>query len=165
MAGFDKYLNGALARAGQEARLDGSTTVEAQHLLLAIAADAGTPAAVALESVGLDRAAIRAALDREFADSLGAVGVSASAFDVPPATPDPKRQARLGASVQLALDRAVKAARGAELQPAHLLVGIVQADVGTVPRALAIAGIERAELVTLIQRTVTGQPNAEWETT
>ena len=44
MTGFDKYLKRMLDGAATEARLDGSTTVEAQHLLLAIAADAGSSA-------------------------------------------------------------------------------------------------------------------------
>jgi hypothetical protein len=39
VAGFDRYLKTMLDQAGTKARLDSSTTVEAQHLLLAIAAD------------------------------------------------------------------------------------------------------------------------------
>jgi len=155
MAGFDKYLKTVLERAGDEARQDGSTTVEAQHLLLAIAADPGTPVAGALNSAGLDRAAIRTALDHEFADSLGAAGVSASAFDVPPATPDPHRQPQPGASIQLTLERATKAAASAELRPEHLLIGILQAEIGTVPRALVLADVDRTALLARIQQTLT----------
>jgi ATP-dependent Clp protease ATP-binding subunit ClpA len=157
VAGFDKYLKTILARAGHEAQLDGSTTVEAQHLMLAIAADPGTAAGSALISAGLDRAAIREALNREFEHSLGTAGVSASAFDLPPATPDPNRQPHLGASVQLTLERAAKAAAGSDLQPAHLLIGILQAEVGTVPRALALTDVDRADLIARIQQTPTGQ--------
>jgi D-alanyl-D-alanine carboxypeptidase len=159
VAGLDKYLKGVLDRAGDEARRDGSTAVEAQHLLLAIAAAPGTPVAGALLSAGLDHAAIRAALDREFTYSLGAAGISASAFDIAPATPEPHRQPHLGASVQLALERATKAAAGSDLQPAHLLLGIVQAEVGTVARALTMAGVDRAALLSRIQQTLTGQAN------
>ena len=50
--------NGALKtmldQARTEARLDGSTTVEAQHLLLGIAADPGSAAGRVLASAGLD---------------------------------------------------------------------------------------------------------------
>jgi ATP-dependent Clp protease ATP-binding subunit ClpA len=154
VSGFDRYLQGVLDRAAGEARRDGSAAVEAQHLLLAIAADAGTPTADALGAVGLDRAAIRAALDREFAHSLDAVGVAPSTFGVPPATPDPRRRLPLGSSVQLTLERAVKAAAGADLRPAHLLLGILRAEVGTVPRALALAGVDRVDLAARVAQTL-----------
>jgi len=155
VADFPKYLQGVLDRAGDEARLDGSAAVEAQHLLLAIAADPASGAAVgALAAAGLDRAAIRAALDREFIHSLQAVGVSPATFDLPPATPDPHRRPQPGASFQLTLERTIKSAAGATPQPAHLLLGILQADVGTVPRALALTGVDRAKLAAHVQRTL-----------
>ncbi|GAA3779837.1 hypothetical protein GCM10022225_80100 [Plantactinospora mayteni] len=155
MPGFDRYLKDVLDRAGQEARLDGSTTVEAHHLLLAIAADPASSAGGALASAGLGRAAIREALDREYAHSLSMVGVSASAFDAAAATPDPDRRPHPGASVRLTLERALQATAGTQPQPLHLLVAILQADVGTVPRALALAGVDRTDLVARIQ-TMTG---------
>ena len=160
MVRFDRYLKTVLAGAGDEARLDGSATVEAHHLLLVIAGDAGTAAARALVAAGLDRDRVRAALDREFEQSLAAVGVSASAFGVPPATPDPHRQPHPGASIQLALERAARAAGGAELQPAHLLVGILRADAGPVPRALALAGVDRVGLIDRIEQSLTRPASA-----
>jgi D-alanyl-D-alanine carboxypeptidase len=146
MAGFDKYLTTVLDRAAAEARLDGSPTVEAQHVLLAIAADQGVATGRVLASAGLDRGAIRAALDREFEHSLSVVGVGRSAFGLPPATPDPRRAPQLGASTRLALERGVKSSGRQGPRPAHLLLGILQAEAGTVPRALALAGVDRAEL-------------------
>ena len=155
VAGFDKYLQGVLDKAGDEARLDGSAAVEAQHLLLAIAACPSSGAAAgALAEAGLDRAAIRAALDREFIHSLHAVGVSPATFDLPPATPDPHWRPQLGASFQLTLERTLRSAAGATPQPAHLLLGILRAEVGTVPRALALAGVDRSELAARVQRTL-----------
>jgi len=155
VADFHKYLRGVLDKAGDEARLDGSAAVEAPHLLLAIAADPSSGAAAgALAEVGLDRAAIRAALDREFTHSLHAVGVSPAAFDLPPATPNPQRRPQPGASFQLTMERTIKAAGAATPQPAHLLLGILRADVGTVPRALALAGIDRADLTARVRRTL-----------
>jgi D-alanyl-D-alanine carboxypeptidase len=39
-------------------------------------------------------------------------------------------------------------------QPAHLLLGILQAEVGTVPRALSLKGVDRSELVGRIRQTL-----------
>jgi ATP-dependent Clp protease ATP-binding subunit ClpA len=134
MASFDRYLKTMLDQAAAEARLDGSATVEAEHLLLAVAADQDSTPGRVLASAGLDKGAIRAALDREFDGSLGAAGVARSAFDgLPPATPNP----------------------GHVPHPAHLLLGILQAQVGTVPRALAAAGIDRADLIARVAQTLT----------
>jgi len=155
VAGFESFLKTVLTLAREEALRDGSATAEAHHLLLAVAGHPGAPAASVLASAGLDRAAIRQALDREFAQSLGAVGVSPSAFSLPPATPDPQRRPHLGASIPLTLERATKAAAGTRPQPAHLLVGILQADVGTVPRALALAGVDRAGLLARARQAAT----------
>jgi ATP-dependent Clp protease ATP-binding subunit ClpA len=154
MAGFDKYLKTMLDQAGTEARLDGSTTVEAQHVLLAIAADPGSAAGRVLASAGLDRGAVREALDREFERSLSVAGVSRSAFGLPAASPDPQRVPHLGASVRLALERAVASRTRQGLQPPHLLLGILQSEVGTVPRALALAGVDRADLVARVVETL-----------
>jgi len=147
MAAFDKYLRAILDQAGAEARRDGSATIEAQHILLAMAADPAGAAGTLLASAGLDRAAVRSALDREFEHSLSVAGVSRSAFGLPPATPDPDRTPRPGSSVQLALERAVAAASSRrEMGPADLLLSILRAEVGTVPRALELAGVDRAAL-------------------
>ena len=155
MAGFDKYLRTLLSRAETEARQDGSATVEAQHMLLAIAAEPDSPPGRVLAAAGLGHAAIRAALHREFEHSLAAAGVSVSAFRVAPASPDPRRTPHPGASVQLALDRGIKAAAGQDPQPAHLLLGILRAEVGTVPRALTLAGADRGELIARVLGTLT----------
>jgi ATP-dependent Clp protease ATP-binding subunit ClpA len=145
---FERYLKDLMTRAADEARAQGSATVESQHLLLAIAAEAaGSPGRDALAAVGLDHDAVRAALDREFAASLATVGISPSSFGLPPATPDPHEQPRLGASVQLTLDRALRSATGTRPQPAHVLLGILAAEVGTVPRALSLARVDRAALI------------------
>ena len=46
----------------------------------------------------------------------------------------------MGASVKLAMERGLgSVARKQDLRPPHLLLGIVQASVGTVPRALDLA--------------------------
>ena len=62
--------------ARSEARATGSHTIEAEHILLALANQEGTDAREILESIGLNHDSIRAALEREFEESLRAVGVS-----------------------------------------------------------------------------------------
>jgi D-alanyl-D-alanine carboxypeptidase len=155
---FATYIHTIIEQAGHHASKDGSATIEAQHLLLAIAAQQGTTAHQALTSVGLDQHAVRAALDREFEDSLRAAGVSLAAFDLPQPSSDPERSARIGASAKLALERGVAAAaRKQDLQSAHLLLGILEARVGTVPHALALAGIDQADLTARVRQALTNK--------
>jgi ATP-dependent Clp protease ATP-binding subunit ClpA len=155
---FGTYVHTIIEQAGHHASKDGSATIEAQHLLLAIAAQQGTSAHQALTSLGLDQQAVREALDREFEHSLRAAGVSLAAFDLPQPTSDPERSGRVGASAKLALERGVAAAaRKQDLQPAHLLLGILEARVGTVPHALALAGIDRADLTARVRQALTNK--------
>ncbi|MGW6916897.1 Clp protease N-terminal domain-containing protein [Kitasatospora sp. NPDC054939] len=153
MSAFDEYLHALLVCAMDEARQEGSAAYDAQHLLLALAADHGSGAQQALAAAGLDHAALRAALEREFAHSLGTVGVDPSGFDLPAPSPDPQ-QPRMGASTRLALDRSFATARKKDLRSAHLLLGILQAQVGTVPRALALAGVDRAQLADRVRQNL-----------
>ncbi|GAA2810174.1 hypothetical protein GCM10020219_097610 [Nonomuraea dietziae] len=46
------------------------------------------------------------------------------------------------------------APRKKDLRPAHVLLGILQAEVGTVPRALALAGVDRTDLLTRVQNAI-----------
>jgi ATP-dependent Clp protease ATP-binding subunit ClpA len=156
VSAFGTYVHTIIEQAGHHASKDGSATIEAQHLLLAIAAQQGTTADQVLASVGLDQDAIREVLDREFEESLRAAGVSLAAFDLPQPSSDHEPSARVGASAKLALERGVAAAaRRKDLQPAHLLLGILEARVGTVPRALALAGIDQADLTARVGQTLT----------
>jgi ATP-dependent Clp protease ATP-binding subunit ClpA len=119
----------------------GSPTIEAEHLLLALA-----DCQPVLADFGLDHDGVLAALDEERTRSLLAVGVSAADFDLPPA---PLTRPRMAASSKLALTRAVRAAvarSDKRIAGGHVLLGVLAAEAGTVPRALAIAGIDRQEL-------------------
>jgi ATP-dependent Clp protease ATP-binding subunit ClpA len=147
-----RHIKGILERGRAEARRSGSAAVEAEHLLLALAAQPGTSVHRVLAAAELGRDAILVALDREFAASLRAAGVELSDFDLPVATADPQRVLGLGSSAKLVLERAVRRAGlgPGRIRPAHLLLGVLEAEVGTVPRALALAGVDRVELV---QRT------------
>jgi ATP-dependent Clp protease ATP-binding subunit ClpA len=119
----------------------GSPTIEAEHLLLALA-----DCQPVLADAGLDHDGVLAALDEERVRSLLAVGISAADFDLPPA---PLTRPRMAASSKLALARAVRAAvdrSDKRIAGGHVLLGVLAAEAGTVPRALAIAGIDRQEL-------------------
>ncbi|MEV0615370.1 Clp protease N-terminal domain-containing protein [Nonomuraea sp. NPDC050404] len=155
MSTIDHYINDIIVRGAAEAREEGSAATEAHHLLLAIAVIEDTAAHRVLTAAGLGRQAIRAALDREFEHSLAAVGVSLSSYDLPKPFHDPKDQPKLGASARLAIERGFAASKGKkDLRPAHLLLGVLSADVGTVPRALALAGIDRSGLMDCAEETL-----------
>jgi ATP-dependent Clp protease ATP-binding subunit ClpA len=157
MTGFDKYLHAILVRGEFEAREDRSATIEAEHLLLAIAGEPESSTNEVLAGVGLDRQAIRDALDKEFEHSLSVAGVAREAFDFPRASVSLQRP-KMGASAKLALERGFGSiARKRDLRPAHLLLGIVEARVGTVPRALALAGVDRADLAGRVRRALDGE--------
>ena len=154
MSGFGKYLKTIIEQGTNEARNDRAETVEAQHLLLAIATEPKTVPFDTLADAGLHYQALRAALDREFAHSLESAGVSIASFQMPPASIEPSRSPDLGQTAKLAIERGMKSARRGDPEPSHLLLGILQAEVGTVPRALALAGVDRAELISRVLATL-----------
>lgn len=152
MSAFSRYVRTIIEQATREAQLERSKTIEAEHVLLAIAAQPETTAAEILSSVGLDRSALRNALSREFEHSLGAAGVSLDSFDLPRSSA-PELPTNVGASVRQALERGL-AGVCRHPQPTHVLLGILQAEVGTVPRALALAGIDRAGLMLSVRQAL-----------
>ncbi len=144
---FAEHARAIVRQAEEEAEEAGSPVIEAEHLLLAMTGEHGIEARDVLASAGLDRDGIRAALDREFWQSLAAAGVRLPSGGLPRASRDPARQARLAASGKLVLERALKAALGQrQIRPGHLLLGVLAAQVGTVPRALALAGVDSGDL-------------------
>ncbi len=148
-----------LRAAEEEAAALGSSTLEAEHLLLAIAADPGWPAGALLAEQGLDRDGVLEALERETERSLAAVGVAASDFALKGPPPAPRRRPRFAASAKRTLERAVRTAvaRGDRRVTAeHLLVGLLRADLGTVPRALDAAGLDRVALAVRAERLLDG---------
>ena len=138
-----------------EARTSRSAVVEAEHLLLAMSARPDTDAGHVLASVGLTHDTIEQALDQEFGASLAVAGVSVLAKDLGRPSPEPPRRLRLSASFKSAMERSVSAAKGSrQIRPAHLLLGLLGAQVGTVPRTLHFAGVSQTELVTLTEQTL-----------
>jgi len=126
--------------AEAEARELGSPTIEAEHLLLALA-----DRVAALPAAGLDHDGVLAALDAERDRSLAAVGVSASGFEPSPLPSKPKFATSAKSALELALREAL--ARGDKrILPGHVLLGVLRPQAGTVPRALQQAGVDRDEL-------------------
>ncbi|MEV0645992.1 Clp protease N-terminal domain-containing protein [Phytomonospora sp. NPDC050363] len=154
MSPIDEYLHAIIDRAGQEAHDDGSSAVEAHHLLLAVAAQPEPVVGPLLHDAGLDRQAVHDALRREYEHSLSTVGVNLASFDLAPPTRTPKRSLKIGATAKGVLERGFATARKKDLRPAHLLLAILRIQNGTVPRALAIAGVDTTALVERVSRTV-----------
>ena len=124
----------------------GSPSVEAEHLLVSIAASPN-PAGHALRDVGLDPAELRDAIQRDFERVLGRVGIDASGLDI--SANCRRTKPRWGASAKQGLERAVKEAmlRGdRRIGCEHILLGLLRAEHGAVPRILAAEGIDRDEL-------------------
>jgi ATP-dependent Clp protease ATP-binding subunit ClpA len=144
---FAEHARAIVRQAEKEAEQAGSPVVEAEHLLLAMTGEHGSEARDVLASAGLDRDGLRAALDREFRQSLAVAGVTLPADGLPRASRDPARRARLAASGKAVLERALKAAAGQrQIRPGHLLLGVLGAQAGTVPRALALADVDSGDL-------------------
>lgn len=153
---FDKDARRAVVHAAtEEAKGLGSSTIEAEHLLLALSAGEPNPTADLLVECGLDHGALLAALERETEHSLAAVGVALSDFALPQARTPARRSPKLGASSKRALERAAHVAIAGEdrqITAPHLLIGILRAGIGTVPRALAGAEIDRVALLSRAER-------------
>jgi D-alanyl-D-alanine carboxypeptidase len=139
----------------REALKSGSDVIEAEHMLLALAANPATPSGWVLVDAGLDHERLLELLRQERRRSLASAGLEPLS-EQDAAVSTRRREVRLGASANLAIQRA--AAIGHREQGVRLgrdlLLGILQAEVGTVPRALALGGIDRAQLSARIMAEV-----------
>jgi ATP-dependent Clp protease ATP-binding subunit ClpA len=145
---FTREARDVVKRAHEEATRLRSPTVDAEHLLLALAAPGSGPSATVLADAGLDREGLLAAFDAELRGTLEGVGLPATAL-LEQAPPSGWRSPRWGQSAKLALERSLKAAvaRGdRRLVPAHILLGVLRSEAGSVPRALRVSGVEAGEL-------------------
>ncbi|NEA34204.1 Clp protease N-terminal domain-containing protein [Streptomyces sp. SID13031] len=143
----DVLIRGARAEAVE----DGSATIEAEHVLLALTELSGTTTARLLAEAGLTHETTRAALDREWEQSLSVAGVAVAIAELPKATPDRSRSPQIGEATKLLLKRAMATASatgGGRIGAAHLLVGALDTNLGRIPRALDLAGIDRKALRT-----------------
>jgi ATP-dependent Clp protease ATP-binding subunit ClpA len=134
-----------------EARKDGARFIEAEHVLLALAAS-DTEAGRLLVEAGLDHAVLIGAFQDERRRTLAFASVEPLTGKLV----ETDRPVTLGTSAKTALRRAIHAShrehsRRSRVATTDLLVGILQAELGTVPRALAIAGIDRAALIARVR--------------
>jgi ATP-dependent Clp protease ATP-binding subunit ClpA len=146
---FAKESKTVVIAAREEAVALGAPTLEAEHLLLALARDQQSDAGRVLAESGLDYDGVRTAFEREFEGSLAAVGVSASSFELADAPLPTSGTPRWAASSKTVFKRALEALHkhgNRRLTPTHLLLGVLAAEVGTVPRALAAIDVDRSAL-------------------
>ena len=144
---FSREARQVVKRSHEEAAALGSPTIEAEHLLIALAG----PGSV-LADAGLSRERLVAALDEEIEESLATIG-----FDAGPLLDQAPRaestRPRWGQSAKLALRRCLQVAeqRGERrLGPVHLLLAVLAAEAGTVPRVLRVAGVDPDDLMAAI---------------
>lgn len=150
MRNFTADARAIVRRAETEALAEGSRSIEAEHMLLALTTEEDTAAARVLAAAGLDHDTLRDALARQFRDALAAAGVDLGDERLPPRRTSGRQRLRIGQSGKLALQRALAASakRGDKrLETSHLLVGILRAEHGTVPRTLAHIQIDRQQLI------------------
>jgi ATP-dependent Clp protease ATP-binding subunit ClpA len=124
----------------------GSSSVEAEHLLVSLASTSH-PAGEALRDAGLDPQELRDAIQRDFERVLGRVGIDASGVDL--AANCRRTTPRWGASAKQGLERALAEAKrrgDRHIGCEHILLGLLRAEHGTVPRLLAAEGIDPGEL-------------------
>lgn len=153
--GLAPTLKSVVVGSIDEAASRGAAKVESEHLLLSIAAS-GDIAANSLAEVGLDYEGIESALRVEREHGLRAAGIEPVAEQRLLATRDSRPG--WGASIRDALRRAnFRAHRGRSrdererLAVADAAIGTLRADLGTVPRALAYAGIDRTALIARLE--------------
>lgn len=122
-----------------EAMRQGAAAIESEHLLVALADDDAT--AQPMADHGLSRASLLELLDQERRRSLSFAGVEMDAAAL--ARGPEVRKVRLGRSTKDALIRAVRdSARSRGIDSRALLRAVLRAETGTVPRVLALAGID-----------------------
>ncbi|MFP3465957.1 Clp protease N-terminal domain-containing protein [Leifsonia sp. SIMBA_070] len=151
---LSRALRPIIIRAVAEAQQRSSALVEAEHLLLALARDGAPQVRAALAGAGLDPDGLTAALAAERAASLRVAGVTPPPAERLAAAPRIARP-RWGASAREALVRAHRVAAHGHRHSSgevDLLIAVVNLDLGTVPRALTMAGVDRNALIAAVGR-------------
>lgn len=151
---LSRALRPVILRAVTEAQQRGSGTVEAEHLLLALSRDGSLPVRTVLADAGLGPDGLDAALAAERAASLRVAGVTQPPADRLAASPRLTRP-RWGASAREALVRAHRVAAANRRQRSgelDLLAAILGLELGTVPRVLTLADVDRQGLLTSARR-------------
>ncbi|MBB5633986.1 ATP-dependent Clp protease ATP-binding subunit ClpA [Cryobacterium mesophilum] len=155
---FGTAVSRAFHAAHEEARHRGGTVVEAEHLLLALADESNDTCGSLLREHGLSREVLTDAIRREQVRSLAYAGVEPLP-DGDVVLDRRRGPVRLGASARAAVRAGMKAAseKHRPRRAADLLVGIFSAELGTVPRVLGIAGVDRLQLLSALnEHTASG---------
>jgi ATP-dependent Clp protease ATP-binding subunit ClpA len=135
---FTKDARVTVRDARREALSAGEDTIEAEHLLLALAGRDE------FRALGLDHERLSEALAEENRRSLASVGVSLDEIE-PPAATRARREPHFATSSKLALHRALGVAKkrgDRHLDAGHVLLGVISAEHGRAARALRIAEID-----------------------
>lgn len=140
---FFREMQALIKQAEVEARLAGSRMVEAEHLLTAMAAVPFGPASRVLELLGLSRERIAGAIERERDGALALAGVQAAGM---PATRHVIRDPgpRWNQSAKLAAERSC--GETPEDPRLRMLLGIVHAEAGVIPRLLTELDVSREDI-------------------
>lgn len=132
----------------------GARNVEAEHLLMAVVADGTLPAARALADAGYPADWWDHAITDEWTATLSTAGIQAIDHAKLASTPSGARPG-WGASARQALKRAslhaVDRGHRHRMDDADVVLGILDAQVGTVPRILARGGIDAGGLANRIR--------------
>jgi D-alanyl-D-alanine carboxypeptidase len=153
---FPKSSRRLVERARGQAAALGSRDLESVHLLLALAGDEDQVVRRVFSSASLDDVTLRSALIAQEEAALAAVGVSRIGFGLPSRAPLPHVSGWATSSKQ-ALRRArteAGARHARRIEPAHVLLGVLRAEAGDVPRTLAFAGADAAELALAAERAL-----------
>jgi len=143
-----RELRGIMVRAQELAAERGAPAAEAEHLLIAIAEHPHSRGGAFLASHGLDAATLVAAFKAEREHALRGAGIAGFSEGDLAATPR-RRKPRWGTSARDTWERGFRMARGGRehVSSLNLVVGALSAELGTVPRALNLAGIDRDKIL------------------
>ncbi|HEU0257643.1 MAG TPA: hypothetical protein VFQ96_07370 [Microbacteriaceae bacterium] len=157
MGGMPPGVRAIVLAAIEEATGRGAAAVEASDLLLALTIGPG-PVAEVLAEVGLDHDGLAGALRVEWEASLRYAGVAPLPAEQLAATPAHNRP-RFGTSAREALvaghrmlaHAAARRSGRRRDDERSVALGVLHAELGTVPRALELAGVDRRSLAARIR--------------
>lgn len=136
-----------LRRAEQQARLLGAPACDAEHILLALVDGPGESASAVLSSLGLGRQRITEGLEREMTTALASAHVHLAQLPGPAGLEDGGR-IRWGESAQRVVERSVH--ESPDDPSLRLLLAIVHAEAGVIPRLLTELGVSVREIETAV---------------
>ena len=140
-------------RAALDARRLRASSVESEHLFAAIAAGCFGAASQALAHLGISHSAVVAAIEREHASALALAGVRSHALPPPTA---PEDRPAWGRSAMRAAERSCDE-NGPDDPRLRVLLGIVHAEAGVMPRVLQELGVTSVAIDDAVQEIATSQ--------